>query len=223
MAATRRWAPAVALLLAGLAMPVPPAGAQGASGGRMGYGFGQRSTPEPVHFLFLPPVIQRRIRLTPQQESKVAALRQRVQSGFREAWKSTGRGANQAELLRKMKETALQADRDAVEVLTVPQRQHLVQLQAEAAAYEGLGRYNVALLAVDNLSPDQKRRLKSLAAGFRARRVGLARKGSAPAPGSTPPLQALNGQAEAAVRKLLTPVQVKQAEPALAPTPPGGR
>lgn len=196
--------------------------AQARSGARMGYGMGKEASVEPVHFLFLPEVIIHRLNLTAAQQSRVAALRKRVQSGFRDAWQSSGHGANQAVLMRKMKETALQADRDAVDLLTYPQRKRLGELQQEAASYEGLGRYNVALLAVKSLTADQKHRLKTLAASFRTRRSKLPPR-PLPQTSGPVPVQALNEQAEAEVRKILTPEQVKQAAPALAPTPPQGK
>jgi hypothetical protein len=200
---TRMWALALGLTLAVAAGPVL---AQGQAGQGRG-GFRGRGG---FSILRLAPPVQTRLNLNADQKTKLQAISERVRTELRGVFQA---GGDREAAMLKLRETNQKAEAEALALLDATQKKQYEDLKTEAAGYAGLGGAGSALLAITDLSADQKTKLKALAS--------TAAERPRPQPGGdrAAAQQARRAQDEAdraAVKAILTPAQQTQYDAAVA-------
>jgi hypothetical protein len=200
---------ALAMVAVATVLAAAPASAQG-QGRRGRGGFGQNFS-----ILQLTPPLETKLAITPTQKTEIdklrMAVRQEVQAAFQ------GGGDRQA-AMEKIRMVNMKAEADAVALLNGDQKTKYAAMKEESTKYRGLGRYQVGLLGVD-LKPEQKAGLVTLAAEREKAREALMQSlqgGDRQANGEK--MRAFQMETDAAVGKILTPEQLKEAQ-AAAPQP----
>lgn len=207
----------------------------------------------PFSILRLPPQVQDRLGLSADQKKKIDDIGGKMRSEMQGLFGPGGGGGDRQAAMQKLRDRGQKAEAEALAVLKPDQRKKYEAMKAEAKDYEGIGRGSVALLAVNGLKGDQKKRLKELAKKSGEKRQKLlgaggpgggpggpgGRPGGGPGgPGGGPggggfeAMRALNEENDKALAKILTADQYKQYEAARprrgfggpgGPGGPGGR
>jgi len=159
----------------------------------------------------LSPGLQTKLALTADQKSKLEAVSMKA----REEGRALGQDATREQ--RAALNQKIEAE--ALGVLTADQKKTYETWKAEVMPYEGLGRTHVALLAVSGLNADQKKQLSDLSNATREKRRAAGQGGA----GNREAAQALETEAQAGIKKILTADQVKQFEAEVATLPTGRR
>jgi len=173
-----------------------------------------------LSLLSLPPALEKRLKLTPAQKTRLAEIRRKLRASARPLappTTATQISDRRASLL-EMRAAREKAETESLAVLTAEQRRQFDALTAETKRYPGLGvRVNTALLCVTGLTPAQKKKLEQLSASVQAKRreaVG----GLASQNGKMMGFRSfflVDQQATEDARKLLTPNQQKEFQSAL--------
>ncbi|MGV3723392.1 MAG: hypothetical protein ACO1SX_21055 [Actinomycetota bacterium] len=200
---TRIWAMALGLTLA---VATAPAFAQGQGGQGRG-GFRGRGV---FSILRLAPPVQSRLNLNADQKTKIEAISDRLRTELRGVFQA---GGDREAAIAKLRETNQKAEAEAVALLDATQKKQYEDLKTEAMGYAGLGGAGSALLAITDLTAEQKTKLKALAT--------TAAQRPRPEPGGdrAAAAQARRTQSEAdrtAVKAILTPAQQTQFDAAVA-------
>jgi Spy/CpxP family protein refolding chaperone len=205
-------------------------GRGGPGGGRGGFGGRGRG----FSILRLSPPVQARLGLDAAQKSKIDAIGKKLMS---DAQGLFGGGGDREAAMTKMRGLGAKAEADAVKLLKPAQKKQYDSLKAEAANYAGFGRSGGALLAVTDLTPPQKTKLKTLATEAGAKRDKLFGGSGSGGPGGPgggdrngmmEKMRAMNDANTAAIKKVLTPPQQKKFDAAVTaggrdgPGGPGG-
>jgi hypothetical protein len=127
--------------------------------------------------------------------------RQDLQAAFQ------GGGGGGREAFQKLNQDA---ENSALAIFTADQKKMYEGWKAEAEPYAGIGRTHVALLAVTGLNADQKTKLKELGTKLQTKRMSLIQSANGDFGSLREPLQALETEAEAGLKTILTADQQKQ-------------
>ncbi len=173
-----------------------------------------------VSLLRLTPALEQRLKITPEQKARFAEIQSRTQQSLQGQINRNQTPEQRREGITKFQEGQLKAEAEAEALLVGDQKKTLEAIRADAEQFQGLGRYAIALLALPDLTADQRGKLKAFAADVRQKRGKLFQENRDPARRNQ--LQAVfraqQQQIDAGVRALLTPAQVKLMEENL----PGG-
>jgi hypothetical protein len=197
--------------------------------------------PMQFSILRLPPQVQDKLGLSGDQKKKLDAIGDKMRSEMQGMFGQGGGGDRQA-AMQKLRARGQKAEAEAMAILKPDQKKKYEAMKAEAKDYEGLGRGSVALLAVNGLKGDQKKKLRELAKQSESKRQKLfaggpggpgGRGGGPGGPGGGfEAMRALNEANDKALAKILTAGQMKQYEAARprrgrggpgGPGGPGGR
>jgi hypothetical protein len=184
--------------------------------------------------LRLSPPVQARLNLTAAQKTKIDAISDKARDNARAAFGggggpggpggspgrpggSPGGGGDRSAAMAKVQAANAKAETEALKVLNPAQKKQFDALKAEAATYAGLGRNGNALLAITDLKPDQKNKLKTLATQSGAKREKLFSGASSAADGRAvfEKMQKLDDENRASVKKILTAPQQKKFDAAV--------
>jgi Spy/CpxP family protein refolding chaperone len=196
-----------AALAVGLA--AAPAMAQGQGRGRGGFGGG------PVQLLAVP-AVQTRLSITADQKTKLEA----IQTKMREERQAAFQAGDPQAAREKLRELNQKAEGEVMAILTADQKTKLQAVTAEHEQYQGLGRPSYGLLAVTDLTADQKTRLGELARTTQEKRRAAFQGGGGQG-GGRERLQAFEAETATAVKAILTSAQHKAFDDGLAAAPRG--
>lgn len=156
------------------------------------------------------PLVEERLKLTPQQKEQIT----QVATRFREATaekEGEQTPEQRREAFEKQRQAQLKAEQEAEAVLTPQQKQQLATLRADAEALQFLGRYSFQLLAVPNLSDPQRQQLRQLAVTYQQKRSALMQgvqlRDPAARKGLQPRFRELDQELQTSIKNILTPEQ----------------
>ncbi|MGV3723391.1 MAG: hypothetical protein ACO1SX_21050 [Actinomycetota bacterium] len=222
---------ALGVVVATCSIPAMAQGPGGGGPGRGGFGggrggFGGRARG--LSILRLSPPVQARLGLDAAQKSKIDAIGKKLMADAQGLFGQGGGGGNREAAMTKMRGLSAKGEGDALNLLKPAQKKQYDSLKAEAASYAGFGRSGGALLAVADLTPPQKSKLKTLATQAGAKRDKLFGGGGPGGPGGgdrnamMEKMRAMNVANTAAIKKVLTPPQQKKFDAAVAAGGRGG-
>ena len=164
-----------------------------------------------VSLMRLTPALEQRLKITPEQKARFAEIQSRTQQSLQGQINREQSPEQRREGIRKFQEAQLKAEADAEALLVGDQKKTLQAIRADAEQFQGLGRHSVALLAVPDLTAEQRSKLKALAADVRQKRGALFQENRDPARRAqlSGVLRAQQQQIDAGVKAILTPPQAK--------------
>lgn len=187
-----------------------PQAAAGAQAMRAGLNIG-------LSVLRLTPAVQDRLKLTEEQRTGLGKIGMQMTREMRQVI-NRGRGGDVRDAIT---DVARKYESEGTRLLDQGQRTEFTRMRSEAAAYQGLGKSAVALLAVDGVTPAQRSSLTAL-----ARRQATRRKSILRPAGSSADITLIREAVEkheaetiAEVRKRLTASQAAQFTQALGQGP----
>jgi hypothetical protein len=181
-----------------------------------------------VSLLRLTPALEQRLKITPDQKAKFAEIQGRTQQSLQGQITRDQTPEQRREGIRKFQEAQLKAETEAEALLVGDQKKTLEAIRTDAEQFQGLGRYSVALLAVSDLTAEQRSKLTALAADTRQKRGKIFQENRDPAKRAqlAAAFRAQQQQIDAGIKAILTPAQAKVVEenlPRGAFGGPGGR
>jgi hypothetical protein len=173
-----------------------------------------------VSLLRLTPELEQRLKITPAQKARFAEIQSRTDQSLQGVIDRNQTPEQRREGIRKFQEARAKAEGEAEALLVGDQKKTLEAIRADAEQFQGLGRYAVALLAIPDLTAEQRAKLKALATDARQKRSKVFQENRDPAKRGqlSAHFRAQQQQIDAGLKTILTPPQVKILEQSL----PGG-